>query len=125
MRFVLAGHGLYPQGVLDTLELFLGKRDDIYVVVEANENDDYKNLVDDLIATYEDEGLMVFTDILEGSVNQYFMRKLKDHQFYLITGFNIALLLELLLMKDLSDDDIVATIEMSKNEIVYVNDLFR
>ena len=124
MKFVLAGHGLYPQGVLETIELLIGRREDVYVVIEAVENDDYKSLVDDLIAAHEEEGLVVFTDILEGSVNQYFMRKLKDHRFYLITGFNIALLLELLLKNDLNAQEIAATVEMSKNQIVYMNDLF-
>lgn len=124
MKFILAGHGQYPKAVLNTLTLFLGEREDIYIVSEDCETDEYKHTIDQLINNYEKEGMLVFTDFLEGSINQYFMRKLRNHQFYLITGFNLAVLLENLLQHEFTKQKIIETIEMAKKEIVYMNDLF-
>lgn len=123
MKYILAGHGELPEGTLKTVELLIGKREDIEIVSEKNENDDYKRQLDQLIQKYQNEGLIIFTDLLEGAINQYCMRRLQECNFYLICGMNVPLLLEILLKPKATFQDIQEIVALARQQMLYVNDL--
>ena len=74
---------------------------------------------------YHDD-LIIFTDIIEGAINQYCMRKLQQKEnFQLISGFNIALLLEIVLRQECTQQELAEIVESSREQLVYVNDLVK
>ena len=123
MRYIITGHGYYPKGIVNTLTFLVGKRDDIDVIAEEDGNNGYKEEIDRILNEYKDDDLIFFTDIKEGSINQYLMKKLKDHSFWLITGYNIALLLELLFTSEVTKESLNETIAEARKQMVYVKDL--
>lgn len=123
MKYLIAGHGSYPEDTLKTIEFLLGKRDDVLTVSAQPDNNNYRIEIDEIIEKYKNEGLIVFTDVLAGSVNQYCMKKLADYDFKLITGYNVAMLLEILLQDDLDDDELNNIIETAKQQLIYCNEL--
>ena len=69
------------------------------------------------------EDILVFTDLLGGSVNQEFVKQLKPN-VHLITGMNLPVIMALLLQlenQELSESLITQAIEEAKNQIIYVN----
>ena len=68
---------------------------------------------------------LIFTDLLAGSVNQRMTREFLRDKVYIITGFNLALLLECLMMDEetITRQSILQAIERAKDEIVFVNEL--
>ena len=123
MKYIIAGHGQYPQGTLDTVTLLVGNRDDIFIVSASPENNDYQQKLTDYMVKYENEGLVIFTDLVIGSVNQYCAQCLKTHSFELISGYNLALILEIILQSDLSSQQIDEIVERSKQQLIYINEV--
>ena len=65
------------------------------------------------------------TDIFGGSVNQGIMPYIKEH-VYVITGFNLALLLEVLMMNSegtVNIDELRRLIAESAKQVNFVNDM--
>lgn len=125
MKYIIAGHGDYPYGVLHTITLLAGERDDIFCISAQLDNNDFRREIDELLERFKKEEVIVFCDIVEGAVNQYFTRKLQEYDFHLIAGFNIALVLELLFRDSITPEELEETLEMSKEQMVYISDLLR
>lgn len=71
-----ASHGTFANGLLNSVELILGKQPDIYTLCAyVEEEADLTQQVETLLARFptQDE-LIVITDIFAGSVNNEFVR---------------------------------------------------
>ncbi|MDO4378638.1 MAG: hypothetical protein Q4C64_05745 [Erysipelotrichia bacterium] len=123
MKYLITGHGNYPIYTLKTVKFLLGERSDILTVCAHPDNNNYRQEISSIIQQYQEEGLVIFTDILSGSVNQYCMQKLEKNNFHLITGYNIAMLLEMLLQEELSDEIIRSIVDGAKQQLIYCNEL--
>ena len=72
------------------------------------------------------EDIIILTDLFGGSVNQAFMPYTKKDSVYLITGFNLAILLEVMMMDPQStveEDQLRQLVEAGKSQMMYVNDV--
>ena len=67
------------------------------------------------------EPLCVVTDLVGGSVNLEAMRQLRTRDFYLISGANISLLLEMLFSEVSDGAQIEEIVNAAKDQMVYVN----
>ena len=84
MRYLIAGHGDYAQGVVNTLKFF---KDDLNNVDLLPYNNDFEQQ----LQAYLDNGTQrsrcqIVTDLVGGSVNLEAMRQLRTWDFYLISG---------------------------------------
>ena len=71
----------------------------------------------------EDELLLVFTDIMGGSVNQLTIPYLTRPNFYVFAGMNLGMLLQATcLMGDETPEDIKALANVGKEAVVCMND---
>jgi len=123
MKYVIIGHGKYPSGTKSTLKFLSGADDKVSVIEENVENNDYQQKIDKLFSENLSESIMIFSDLPSGAASQYAMKKLKVHDFKMITGFNIALLLEIILT-DNQGENLESIVKEAQDQIVYVNDLF-
>ena len=74
------------------------------------------------------EQILVFTDLLGGSVNQTFAKFLDSYNIELIAGVNLPVLMTLALAiggGDLGETTIRQALEDSRQQIVYVNDMLQ
>lgn len=98
-HYIFASHGTFAHGILNSVELILGRQNNIHTLCAyINEGDDLTEQVDQLISAFpaEDE-LVVITDIFAGSVNNEFIRFIKRPGFHLIAGLNLPLIIEMLI----------------------------
>lgn len=96
-KLVLATHGNFASGILNSLEMICGKNDEI-AVINAYTTNDY-NLSEEvkiLMEKNKENELIVVTDIFGGSVNNEFLNYIHTPNFYLISGMNLPLLIELI-----------------------------
>lgn len=124
-KFLIASHGTLASGVKSSLEIIVGDVENIFIIeayvaentsIEDEVNEVFKNLGN------EDE-LIIFTDLLGGSVtNQMAKFALKDN-IHLVSGFNLPLVIEILLSDaDTPVTEVIETaINHAKEQIVYVN----
>lgn len=126
-RIVVATHGGFAEGIKTSLSMIFGDATPIecvsaYVDLSVDYGEQLARIVRE--HDYEHAELVVLTDVLGGSVNNEFMKLLGSYRFHLVTGLNLALLLEVVSCpaEQLAESlpDIVAT---AREHIVLCNDL--
>lgn len=124
LKICIATHGHYASGIYSSFQLIAGAKENIDVIEAYVKEDNLPETIADYMAKQNPEDtLIVFTDLLGGSVNQAFAPYLQTHNFHLVTGINLAMLLELAFLEEVNADDIRKIVENGKSQIVYVNDL--
>lgn len=124
-RFVIASHGNFAAGILDSLELIMGKQDNFesFCAYRDGEND-IRDRVKQLIDEKDpDEDLIVVTDLFRGSVNNEFMNYIQRDGVYVVAGMNLSLLLELLVNQEEDSPVMIQeAIKTAQETIIYCND---
>ena len=131
-KFLLASHAYLAKGMKSSLELILGKQECVDVLCAyTDEQYDIKVEIEKkLTALQPEDELIVITDLFGGSVNNEFTSLLTntDKKIYLISGMNLALVMNLVVNKD-EDADLESMIkdcmEESKGMMIYCNDLLK
>lgn len=97
-KILIATHGYFADGVMSSLKLLVGEREEITIinayVDETDVTKQYDAFFDKLSS---DDEVIVFTDLYGGSVNQQLFNYTEPQKAILITGFNLPILLEVLL----------------------------
>lgn len=121
-HIVIASHHRFAAGLRDTLELVGGELG----IVDINAYVDETPLEEQAESVFSQfdptDEVLIFTDMLQGSVNQVFRRYMSDHVF-LVTGINLPCALELALAGGpLTADSVRTTIEAARQQLLLVND---
>jgi len=127
-QIVLIGHGKIGSGVLSSFEIIYGKLDNVSSVdtyVDSNFN--LPETVHEIVEKNSDKDLIVVTDLFGGSINNEFLKYISQDNFYLITGMNLSLVIELVSQLNISNnksvDEIIRhTISSTQNSIQYLDE---
>ena len=120
-QIILASHSRLASGMRETVRFF-GK-DNIEVLEQTMTDSGFQEKVSEMLEKHKDKNCVVFTDLYGGSVNQIFFRELADGDFHLVTGMNLAVILECAFAeKDIDGDFIRKAIEAAKQQFCYMND---
>lgn len=93
---VLASHGEFASGILSSLELICGKKNNIITLnAYLTTNYDLASEVEKLMKENQGNELIVITDIFGGSVNNEFLKYIHTPNFYLASGMNLPWLIEI------------------------------
>jgi fructoselysine and glucoselysine-specific PTS system IIA component len=126
-KFLIATHGRLAGGVKSSLDLITGAMDSIFLIeayVDENRSieDDIKAVVDQVGGNDE---LIVFSDIMGGSVTNQILQYALQSNVHVVSGFNLPLVIEIVLSDtDTPAREIIAeAIENAKQQMVYLNQL--
>ncbi len=129
MKMILASHGKLAEGMKDTLEMIVGKNENIYAFAAYSDGSETKFLEDiqALINENQDEQIVIATDVLGGSVNNEMIQLLNRYpQVYLISGMNLPVIITLATaVCPLTTEMIEEAISMGKEGVVFVNKLMK
>ena len=117
-KIIIASHGELALGMKNTVEFFGGS--EVEYVEQTLTDTGFEDKVIEILTKYKDDNCVVFTDLYGGSVNQCFFKNLKDFNFHLVTGMNLAVILASV---EIDGEFIRNAIKMSKNQFCYMNDL--
>lgn len=120
MKIILASHCKLAEGMKQTAEFFglFG----LESIEQTVQDSGFEKRARELLEKYKSQQIIVFTDIIGGSVNQIFCRLLQDYQFHLISGMNLPMILELGFKEDVDSETLKEIVEKSKQQIVYMNE---
>lgn len=102
MRIVLVSHGSFSKGLYETMEMVLGSQEKLaYIGLYPHQG------IDELKANIEaefkkadpDEEILVLTDLFYGSPFNAVVQLMSKWDVYHLTGINVPLLMEILLMR--------------------------
>jgi mannose/fructose-specific phosphotransferase system component IIA len=126
-KFLIATHGAFAKGIKSSLDIIIGETDNVFLIQAYLD----ENIVveDELAAvltniTGADE-LIIFTDLLGGSVNNIMLREALKENVHIVSGFNLPLVIEIM-MGDANTpviEVIESAITNAKEQMVYVNKL--
>ena len=114
-RFILASHAYMSKGIKTSLELILGKQDNLSVYCAYAEGEPFfKPLVIQEVEDHPEDEFVIMTDLLGGSVNNELLELTTKGNVHLVTGTNLILAMSILLTCRECDDvavSFIATIQ--------------
>lgn len=126
-KFLIATHGRFASGIKSSLDMIIGEQDNIFVLDAYTENNvPIQDHLDDILKEIEiGDELVVFTDIMGGSITNQIIQRINSSNAHIVSGVNLPLLIEVVLSDPNEDlqkvlDD---AIENAKTQIVYVSKL--
>ena len=126
-KIVLASHGTLSKGIESALQILYGNIENITCISGyLDEKFDLNDEIEEIFKSKSQEDtIIVLTDILGGSINNEFMRRLKSEEFYLISGLNLGLVLEILLLQNNEnlEKNLIDIINKTKESITLCNNL--
>jgi fructoselysine and glucoselysine-specific PTS system IIA component len=126
-KFLIATHGHFAKGIQSSLEIIVGATENVFTIeAYVNGNRSIEDEVNEILKEVKDDDeLIVFTDLLGGSItNQVLKFALRDN-VHVVSGLNLPLLIDVIL----SDTEtpireiLENSISNAKEQIVYVNKL--
>ena len=122
-KILIATHFRLAEGFRNALSYFT-KSDCIYVINAFTENVDYQKEIDLFFQKNKENEILAFSDIAFGSVNQYLTTYLGTENYYLISGANLPVMLELLLLPEnipLTEELIAEKVEAARESLIFMN----
>ena len=125
-KILIVSHGRMCEGVLDTLRIFVPSLTHVTAIPFYSEGIDGVSVYKEYINNITDEDVVViFTDLLNGSVHQMVCNDLKEKSnVHIIAGFNLPTIFDLVLKEkeDINDECIRSALKMGKDCMVYMKD---
>lgn len=125
-KIIISTHHKLADGFRDTLNYILPNSVEVIPLSAYLDNKPLEDNVDEIFASIpESEQIIAFTDMLGGSVNQEFAKRIGRPNYHLITGTNLPVLLSIALQLgngDIDANGVKMAIEDSRSQIIYVND---
>lgn len=121
MKILLASHGNLAAGMLSSLELILGKQENVEVLCAYTDGEDnVAPRVKSFIESMEEEWI-VFTDLFGGSINNEFMKYIHKSEMHLVCGMSLPLVMTAVLGMNASQtvDETMADIKDSVLDVVH------
>ena len=111
LRLVLASHGRLAEGMKNSAQFIAGKTAEIYTICAYLEDKvTLESQIDELFSRFADtDDIIVATDIFGGSVNNEFLARIRKQNFWLVSGMNLPMIVQLTMIKE--TDDIHSKIE--------------
>jgi fructoselysine/glucoselysine PTS system EIIA component len=128
-KFLIATHGNFASGIKSSLDIITGNTDNLSVIdAYTGENKSIESEINDVLEKIGNtDELIIFTDLMGGSVTNQIINFALRKNVYIISGFNLPLLLEIVLANPESpaDEVIREGISNAKDQIIFVNTLIQ
>jgi fructoselysine and glucoselysine-specific PTS system IIA component len=128
-KFLIATHGSFAKGIKSSLDIIIGETENVFLIeAYLGENKSIEDELEAVLKTVGDEDeLIIFTDLLGGSITNQAIRFALRDNVHVVSGFNLALLIDVLLADSATPvaDVIDSAVENARNQIVYVNKLIK
>jgi fructoselysine and glucoselysine-specific PTS system IIA component len=126
-KFLIATHGQFASGVKSSLDIIIGQTENLFLIeAYVKENKGIESEMEAILNNIgERDELIIFTDLLGGSITNQVLRSTQGRNVHVVSGFNLALLIEVL-MADAgipAAEVIESAIANAKEQMAYVNKL--
>lgn len=115
LRLFLSSHGKLASGLKSSIEILTGAGDKLTVFDAYMDQDTLSQHLDAFYKTVAaDDQVILLSDLYGGSVNQEMYLYLNHPHTRLIAGVNLALVLELYMREEITDDELDHIIDQSR-----------
>ncbi|MBQ1523266.1 MAG: PTS sugar transporter subunit IIA [Erysipelotrichaceae bacterium] len=115
LKLFISSHGHFASGIKSSVEILMGPNDRITVFDAYINQDSVNEHLDAFFRTVKpDDEVIMLSDLYGGSVNSVMYTYLTRSNTRLVAGVNLALVLELAVKEEISDEDLAALVEQSR-----------
>ena len=115
LKLFISSHGHFASGIKSSVEILMGPNDRITVFDAYINQDSVNEHLDAFFETVtEDDDVIMLSDLYGGSVNSVMYTYLTRPNTRLVAGVNLALVLELAVKEEISDEELEALVEQSR-----------
>ena len=126
-KYLIATHGTFASGIKSSLDLIMGETENVFLIQAYTEdNKSIQEEIEDVLKQINpDDELIVFTDLIGGSITNQILQFARKENVFIVTGINLPLLLDIMLAdSDIPIPEVIETgIESAKEQMVFVNKL--
>lgn len=125
-QIIIATHAMLAKGFTESLRFIFEPEDKIYTICAFTEEKDPGEAFKKLFDSFNSEDtVIVCTDLRSGSVNKMIAGYLTEKNFYLVTGINLALLLELACTPEelINETFMKEAVKTGQEDMQFVNDV--
>jgi fructoselysine/glucoselysine PTS system EIIA component len=124
-KFLIATHGSFAAGIKSSLEMIIGRTENMNIIQAYTEgNKTIADELDEIVKRItDDDELIIFTDLAGGSITNQVLHTALKKNVYIIAGVNLPLLLDVVLSDPEApvNEIIEAGISNARDQIVFVN----
>ena len=127
-RFLIATHGRFATGIMDSVNLISGRHENVecYCAFLNGCEDLDTNLAAILDSYGPQDEVIAVTDLLGGSVCSALLRQLSRPNLHVLAGLNLPLMLALLDAEDAPLDEMLGTaLQFGKQAVCYCNEAMK
>lgn len=125
-RVILASHAYMAKGVSTSVELILGKQENLsYISAYVEGEEPFELKLRNMLEDYKGDNIIIISDLLGGSVNNEILPLIEQYpNVKLITGMNLMLVISIIISinDNLDDEAINDIVSKSREGIIYFND---
>ena len=115
LKLFISSHGHFASGMKSSVEILMGPNPRITVFDAYVTQESVQENLDRFYETVEaDDQVILLSDLYGGSVNQVMYTYLERPNTRLVAGVNLALVLELAVKEEISDEDLEQRVEQSR-----------
>lgn len=125
-KIIIASHHNLAQGMKDTIEYIIPNVCSITAITAYTNNVPIDKEIENAFSKITDkDDILIFTDLLGGSVNQSFIKYLTNPNVHIITGMNLPIIISCLLSlgeDPINSEKLGKVVKDGQEQIIYVND---
>ena len=115
LKLFISSHGHFASGIKSSVEILMGPNARITVFDAYIDQDSVQEHLDAFYESVEeDDQVLLLSDLYGGSVNQVMYTYLEKPNTRLVAGVNLALVLELAVKEEISDEELQELVEQSR-----------
>ena len=126
-KFLIATHGTFSAGAKSSLDMIIGAVPYIFIIqAYLDEKVNVEQQIQEVLEQVSDQDeLVIFSDIMGGSVTNQLLQHALKPNIHILSGFNLPLLIDVMLAgQDTPVNEVIrSAIENAKEQMVYVNEL--
>ena len=126
-KFLIATHGTLAAGIKSSLDIIIGEVAHVFLLqAYVDEQTSVEAELGKILAQVGDgDELVVFTDILGGSITNQILQHCLRPNVYVVSGINLPLVIDIMLADNTTPiEEVISTaIENAKEQMVFVNKL--
>lgn len=126
-KFLITAHGSFSSGIKSSLDIIIGDTANVFVIdAYVDSNRTIENDFTAILASLQPEDeLIVFSDLMGGSITNQILRNGLKENVHLVSGMNLPLLIDIIMADPGTPvtDVIDIGISNAREQVVYVNKL--
>jgi fructoselysine and glucoselysine-specific PTS system IIA component len=126
-KFLIATHGNFASGIKSSIEIIIGQVANLYIIeAYTNGNKSIEEELNEILKNIaEEDELIVFSDLLGGSITNQVLQFALRPNVHVVSGISLPLLVDIIMADmDTPVDEVIGNaISLAREQMVYVNSL--